>query len=97
MSAGAHRGSLLTVFTLSLFTPLFQPVKSVRIIGGLVRSVEEYLSKADEFDALAAAEKNERLKRRYADVAECFRLLAKERARLIGDGDLAPDTQPRAH
>ena len=52
---------------------------------------------ADEFDALAAAEKDERLKRRYADVAECFRLLAKERARLIGDGDLAPDTQPRAH
>ena len=97
MSAGAHRGSLLTVFTLSLFTPLFQPVKSVRIIGGLVRSVEEYLSKADEFDALAAAEKDDRLKRRYADVAECFRLLAKERARLIGAGDLAPDAQPRAH
>lgn len=51
-----------------------------------MRSVAEYLSKAAEFDELAGLASEPALKKRYADVAECYRLLASERQRLIAAG-----------
>jgi hypothetical protein len=53
---------------------------------GSVRSVTEYLQKAVEFEALAAEASIEPLKKRYDDIAACYRLLAKEREWLISTG-----------
>lgn len=51
-----------------------------------MRSVAEYLKRAAEFEALAASAGVDVLKRRYGDIAACYRLLAQERERLIGTG-----------
>jgi hypothetical protein len=51
-----------------------------------MRSVAEYFGKAAEFDELARAATESGLKKRYADVAECYRLLASERQQLIAKG-----------
>ena len=51
-----------------------------------MRSVAEYLARAAEFDELARAASEPTLKKRYIDIAECYRLLAKDRKRLIGTG-----------
>jgi hypothetical protein len=53
-----------------------------------MRSVAEYLGKAAEFDELARVTTEAALKKRYADVAECYRLLASERQRLIEAGTI---------
>jgi hypothetical protein len=45
--------------------------------------VAEYLEKAAEFDELARSASESALKKRYADVAESFRLLASVRQRVI--------------
>ena len=56
------------------------------------RNVAEYMAKAAEFDALAArADTPVPLRTRYADLAECYRLLAKERERLLASGALQSD------
>jgi hypothetical protein len=44
-----------------------------------VRNVAEYLERAAEFEAQAAATSIDTLKKRYADIAAYYRLLAKER------------------
>ena len=59
-----------------------------------MRTVAEYMAKAVEFDELANAAGIPGLKKRYADLADCYRLLAKERERLIADGELTPDPPP---
>jgi hypothetical protein len=59
-----------------------------------MRSVTDYLAKAGEFDTLATDARDAVLKKRYADLAECYRLLAKERERLIAEGAVLPDHQP---
>jgi hypothetical protein len=51
-----------------------------------MRTVEEYLEKAGEFEKLAARATQASLRKRYADVAACYRLLADERKRLIDEG-----------
>ena len=51
-----------------------------------MRSVGEYLAVAAEFDDMANATSLPALQKRYSDLAECYRLLAYERQRLI-DGD----------
>ena len=51
-----------------------------------MRSVAEYLERAAEFEALAATATVDVLKKRYGDIAACYRLLAKEREWLIGTG-----------
>jgi hypothetical protein len=51
-----------------------------------VRSVSEYLERAAEFEALAASATVDVLRKRYSDIAACYRLLAKEREWLIGTG-----------
>jgi hypothetical protein len=56
-----------------------------------MRSTEDYLDKAAEFHALAALTTEPTLKKRYADLADCYRLLAEERKRLIADGVIEPD------
>ncbi|MBV8836647.1 MAG: hypothetical protein JO000_08920 [Alphaproteobacteria bacterium] len=55
-----------------------------------MRTVAEYLSKAAEFDALADAADGA-LRKRYADLADGYRLLARERKRLAAEGVLRPD------
>ena len=56
-----------------------------------MRSVKEYLERAVEFDGLEAEASEPALKKRYADIAECYRLLARERQRLIEAGTLKPE------
>jgi hypothetical protein len=56
-----------------------------------VCSVPEYLERAAEFEALAATATVEVLRKRYADIAACYRLLAKEREWLIGTGAIEGD------
>ncbi|KRR11621.1 hypothetical protein CQ12_40965 [Bradyrhizobium jicamae] len=51
-----------------------------------MRSVAEYLEWAAEFDELAASANVEVLRKRYADIAACYRLLAKAREWLISTG-----------
>ena len=43
-----------------------------------MRTVEQYLEKAVEFDALAATSSNECMQKRFTDIAACYRLLAQE-------------------
>ena len=56
-----------------------------------MRSVAEYLSKASEFEKLAATATVDVL--RKDDIAACYRLLAKDRERLIATGALQGDQQ----
>jgi hypothetical protein len=56
-----------------------------------MRSVAEYLGRAAEFDELARTTNSPTLKKRYTDVADCYRLLAGERRRLIATGALKSD------
>jgi hypothetical protein len=44
-----------------------------------LRSVAEYLQRAAEFEALAAAATIDVLSKRYSDITACYRLLARER------------------
>ena len=57
-----------------------------------MRSVTEYLARAAEFDELARSTGEPSLKKRYADIAECYRLLAEDRQRLIAAGTIEPET-----
>jgi hypothetical protein len=57
-----------------------------------MRSVAEYMNKAAEFDGLAARAVEPSLKIRYTDMAQCYRLLAEERKRLIDEGVILSDT-----
>jgi hypothetical protein len=54
-----------------------------------VRSVADYLEKAAEFETLAAAANVDALKKRYGDIAACYRLLAEDREWLSGTGTIA--------
>jgi hypothetical protein len=56
-----------------------------------MRIVAEYLEKATEFDELARSASEPALKKRYADLAESFRLLAIVRRRLIETDALKPE------
>jgi hypothetical protein len=56
-----------------------------------MRTVAEYRAKAVEFAALADETITPALKKRYADMAECYRLLADERERLVQEGELPSD------
>jgi hypothetical protein len=60
-----------------------------------VRSVSDYLKRAAEFEALAAATDGDTLRKRYGDIAACYRLLAKEREWLIGTGAIEGEQPAR--
>ena len=57
-----------------------------------MRSCADYLAMATEFDELARSSSEPALKKRYADIAECYRLLARERQRLIEIGSIEPES-----
>jgi hypothetical protein len=59
-----------------------------------MRTVSEYMAKAVEFDGLARAAKQQGLKKRYTDLAECYRLLAKEREQLVIQGVIPANPLP---
>ncbi len=59
-----------------------------------MRTVDEYLAEAAKFDQLATNAPHAALQRRYADLAECYRLLARERKRLLDEGIIPPDEPP---
>jgi hypothetical protein len=59
-----------------------------------VRTVTEYLLKAVEFDDRAKTAPEDAFKKPYADLAECYRMLAEERKRLVESGT-DPLTSPR--
>jgi len=54
-----------------------------------MRTVEQDLEKAVEFEAFAATSSNEAMQKRFSDIAACYRLLARERERLIETGAIA--------
>lgn len=56
-----------------------------------MRSVAEYLARAAEFDELARSASEQALQKRYTDIAECYRLLARERQHLIETGEIKSD------
>lgn len=56
-----------------------------------MRSVAEYLKNAENFEKQAAEATEPSLKKRYTDLAACYRLLAEERKRLIDAGVIAPE------
>ena len=60
-----------------------------------MRTVTEYLLKAVEFDDLATLAPEDALKKRYADLAECYRLLAEERKQFMASGTVIPMPSPR--
>jgi hypothetical protein len=53
-----------------------------------MRSVVESLARAAAFDELAKSTSEPSLRKRYADLAECYRLLANERQRLVEEGTI---------
>lgn len=56
-----------------------------------LRSVAEYLERAAEFEVMAASTGVDVLRKRYADIAACYRLLAKDREWLIGTGAIGSE------
>ena len=57
-----------------------------------MRTVSEYLLKAVECDQVAKTAPEDALKKRYADLAECYRMLAEERKQLVESStDQTPD------
>jgi hypothetical protein len=54
-----------------------------------MRSVEEYLRQAADFELLSSQSQYPALQKRFADLAACYRLLADERRRLIAEGVIA--------
>ena len=56
-----------------------------------MRRTEDYLEQAARFRALAALTTEPTLNKRYADLADCYRLLAEDRKRLIAEGVMDSD------
>jgi hypothetical protein len=55
-----------------------------------MRTVDDYLAKALEFDDVADETKHPELKRRYRDLAQSYKALADARRRAIDDGSAEP-------
>lgn len=60
-----------------------------------MRSVNEYLKLAEQYAADAQAQPEPGLRKRFADIAECYRLLAEERRKLITEGKIQPEQPPQ--
>ena len=61
-----------------------------------MRSAIEYETRAEEFGALAKRTRDPALRKRYADLAACYRLLAADRRRLIDAAAFPADPQSAA-
>ena len=55
---------------------------------GAIRTVAEYVGKVAEFKRQAQHESDHGLKKRYAELADRYQLMADERRRMISDGQL---------
>ena len=51
-----------------------------------MRTADDYLAKAVEFDSLAKIAQGAGLRKRYAELAESYRRVAEQRGRLIEQG-----------
>jgi len=60
-----------------------------------MRTVDDYLVKAAEFDDIADETKHPELKRRYRDLARSYKALAEARQRAINDGSAEPHILPQ--
>jgi hypothetical protein len=58
----------------------------------LTRRVAEYLDEGARFYALSLGTSDLTLKKRYADMAECYRLLAADLQRLMKDGRIEDES-----
>ena len=56
-----------------------------------MRTVAQYLAEAAKFDDLANTASDAALKQRYKDLGDCYRLLARERERLVKEGVPLPE------
>ena len=63
--------------------------------GWPVRSATSYLKQADAFADMANAASHPQLRRRLADLAECYRILARERNRLAAGGTIPSEAPVR--
>jgi len=54
-------------------------------------STEDYLDQAAKFRSLAVLTTEPTLKKRYAELADCYRVLAEDRKRLIAEGIIESD------
>ena len=48
-----------------------------------MRTADEYLSKASEFEAMATTSSDQCQQKRFTDIAKCYRLLAQESEWLV--------------
>lgn len=55
--------------------------------AGDMRTVAEYVAKVAEFNARAERTSDPALKKRYADLAASYQIMAEERSRMIGSRD----------
>jgi len=60
-----------------------------------MRTVAEYVAKVAEFKARAERTSDPALKKRYADMADSYQIMAEERLRMIA-GDEKPDNAPQS-
>ena len=56
-----------------------------------MRKLNQYLVKSISFERLAEITDAPHLKKRYADMAAAYRIMANERKRMIADGTLSPE------
>jgi hypothetical protein len=57
-----------------------------------MRTVAEYVAKVAEFNARAERTSDPALKKRYADLAASYQIMAEERSRMIGSRDESGNT-----
>ena len=60
-----------------------------------MRTVSEYLAKVSEFRTAAANETDPVLKKRFADLADSYQVMADERRRMLAAGEIEPDGPPQ--
>jgi len=60
-----------------------------------MRTVAEYVAKVAEFKARAERTSDPALKKRYADMADSYQIMAEERLRMIA-ADEKPDNTPQS-
>jgi hypothetical protein len=56
-----------------------------------MRTVAEYIAKAIEFEERASTAADAVLKNAYAELAQGYRILARDRERAIGEGAVKPN------
>jgi hypothetical protein len=60
-----------------------------------MRTIDDYLAKAADFDEIASETRHPDLKQRFRDLAQSYRALAAARQRAIDDGSAEPHMLPQ--